>query len=145
MKHFLTSALRVKTLACMIFTAAVLISMILHLFFPDWDITPALLWQSLLISVVGSLLQWLFYSDDVIKTLRYSIRSLLFAPIFFLFIAGCAVLFHWFPMEYASSWLIFTGIFILVFLGFTVGFSIYYRITGRKYDEILDGFKKKQV
>ncbi|MEG1061383.1 MAG: hypothetical protein RSD35_10175 [Oscillospiraceae bacterium] len=38
----------------------------------------------------------------------------------------------------------FIGIFILVFIAITIGFEIYFRVTGRKYDGLLGQYKKQK-
>ena len=38
----------------------------------------------------------------------------------------------------------FIGIFFLIFLVMTVGFEIYFRITGRKYDGLIGQYRKQK-
>lgn len=38
----------------------------------------------------------------------------------------------------------FIGIFFLIFLVMTIGFDIYFRVTGRKYDGLIGQYRKKK-
>ena len=38
----------------------------------------------------------------------------------------------------------FFGIFFLIFIGMTIGFDIYFRITGRKYDGMIGQYRKQK-
>ena len=50
----------------------------------------------------------------------------------------------WFPMDQAGAWAMFIGIFFLIFIAMTIGFDIYFRITGRKYDGMLGQYRKQK-
>lgn len=142
MKRFLSAVLRIKIQACILFAASVVIALAVSLFLPDWSLTETILWQDMLICFVGSFLQWLSYSPDVFKSLRYGVRHLVFAPVFLAFLSVCAYFFHWFPVEYFTAWLLFAGIFLVMFFIISLVFRIYYKMTGKKYDDALLNFKQ---
>ncbi|MEG2053683.1 MAG: DUF3021 family protein, partial [Oscillospiraceae bacterium] len=98
----------------------------------------------LLVSAVGAFIQFLAFTGYIIKNLRYSIRMIIFVVPFAILLTACAVLFNWFPTEVTGAWIIFIGLFVLVFVGITIGFEIYFRVTGKKYDGLLGQYKKQQ-
>jgi len=66
-----------------------------------------------------------------------------FCALFLPLLAYIAWVFQWFPMK-AESWMIFIGIFLVIFAAMTAGFEMYYRITGRKYDGLLGQYRREK-
>ena len=143
MKQFLTSMMEWKTGACLLYTGAMVLYMAV-LFLLDVQPERATLLSLLLVSAAGSLIQFVVFTDRVIKRLRYSLRLLLFVVLFLPLLTGCAALGRWFPLERQGSWMLFAGIFLAIFLIFTAGFELYFHLTGRKYDGILGQYKKQR-
>ena len=144
MKKFLKGVVAWKTSACMIFTA----SMFLYLFF-CWvygtrEVSTGTLWTLFWVSAWASLIQAVCFSDWIIKKMRYTRRSLLFVALFLPLLILMAWRGKWFPMEQAGAWVMFFGIFFLIFIGMTIGFDIYFRITGRKYDGMIGQYRKQK-
>lgn len=144
MKRFMKGLVEWKTLACLIFTAAVVSYLLFSLVFDNHEVTTKWLWSLLLTSMAGSLLQAVCFSDWIIKKMRYTWRSLLFVLLFLPALSLAAWKGEWFPMEQAGSWAVFIGIFFLIFIVMTVGFDIYFRITGRKYDGMIGRYRKEK-
>ena len=44
----------------------------------------------------------------------------------------------------SGAWVTFFGMFFLTFIGMTIGFDIYFRITGRKYDGMIGQYRKQK-
>ena len=97
----------------------------------------------LIVSSVGTFLQLLAFSDRIIKKKRYTFRMVVFAIPFFALLAANAYFLGWFPQE-STNWLIFTVIFLVVFAVMAVGFEIYFRCMGRKYDGLLGQYRKQR-
>lgn len=144
MKRFLKGVVAWKTSACMIFTAAVFIYLVFCLIYDTREVSAVMLWGLLGVSVAGSLIQALCFSDWIIKKLRYTWRSLLFVLLFLPMLTLAAWKLEWFPMDESGAWLLFIGIFFLIFLAMTLGFEIYFRITGRKYDGLIGQYRKQK-
>ena len=143
MKRFLVEAVRFKTSTCMAFTASVIIYSLIALLYGDSTVTIATLGQLLFASALCTLLQGIFFSDLFIKKMRYSLRLLCSLPAYFAAILGCALLFHWFPLGNWRAWLLFAAIFIVLFTDIVAGFEIYFRFTGRKYDDLLQRYREE--
>ena len=68
---------------------------------------------------------------------------IIFAIPLFAMLASIAYFFEWFPFE-AGYWLAFTIIYLIVLTVMTVGFEIYYRALGKKYDGLLGQYRKQK-
>ncbi len=84
-----------------------------------------------------SLLQYIFFSGQVLKRPSYFLRLAVFCGLTLALCCGFAWAFRWFPLENAGAWASFAVIFFLAFLVFTLGFEIYFRAVGKKYDALL--------
>ena len=144
MKRFFQFVLHAMAHACPLFTGTVLLYMLIASA-TGWasSMSFSTLLQFLAVSVAGTLLQCLAFTDYVFKRMRYTRRSLLFACLFLPLLSAFALGFRWFPVENASSWLIFLGIFLLIFVGMTAGFEVYFRMQGKKYDGLLGQYRRR--
>ena len=98
----------------------------------------------LLVCALGSAIQYLCFTDDILKKMRYTRRALLFLALFFPLLAGAAWLFRWFPTDQVGAWLVFGGAFAAAFAVFTLGFELFYRAAGRKYDGLLGQYRRER-
>ena len=145
MKNFLEGVLAWKTAAALMFSASVVICIVLLLFLGEAVIPIPVLISLLLVSAGGTFLQMLAFTDRIIKKMRYAARMLLFAIPFLALLAANAYLFRWFPLDGALYWLLFVGIFLVTFIGGTVAFEIYFRVMGKKYDGLLGEYREQKA
>ena len=122
--------------------------MFIYLFFSTifnhQQISLVMLWTLFAVSVAATLIQGVCFSDWIFKKLRYTWRSLLFIVLFLPTLTLTTWKAKWFPMEQAGSWAVFIGMFFLIFIVMTIGFDIYFRFTGRKYDGMLGQYRKQK-
>lgn len=144
MKQFLKGVVAWKTSLCMTFTAAIFIYLIFSLIFDNHQVSTATLWTLFFACAAASLIQAVCFSTWIIKKMRYTLRSLLFVALFLPALTLAAWKGEWFPMEEAGAWAMFIGMFFLIFVVMTIGFDIYFRITGRKYDGLLGQYRKEK-
>lgn len=144
MKKFLEWVMEWKILTCFSFTGFSLMYIICALAMGERTVEIKSLLSILLIACVGCLFQFVCFSDNVIKRMRYSARLLLFAAVFLPTVIGAALLFQWFPPQSGLSWILFISIFVIGFVVITLGFEIYFRMTGKKYDGLLGQYKKER-
>lgn len=143
MKKFLKGVLTWKTYACMMFTGSVAVFLAVA-YLLGWDGIPlGVLLQLLLLSVIGSLLQGIMFTEWIIKSMAYPARLLLFAVIFLAVLSAFAWKGQWFPAGKFGNWLVFAGIFFAAFAVMTAGYEIYFRLAGKKYDGLLGERQKK--
>ncbi len=144
MKKFLKGLIEWKMSACALFTATVFIYLFFCLIYDNREVSTAMLWGLFWVSVAGSLIQAVCFSDWIIKKMRYTWRSLLFVLLFLPVLSFAAWKAEWFPADRTGAWVMFIGIFFLIFLVMTVGFDIYFQVTGRKYDGLIGQYRKKK-
>ena len=138
MKRFVETVFAIKVNACLCFTGIMIVSVLVELL---WGITLVAPWrvtQMLVLSLICGALQYVFYSGRVVKRMGSFGRVTCFMLLLFMAVAAFAVAFGWFPLEHLSAWGVFFGIFIVAFLAIGTGFEIMFRITGRRYTNLLD-------
>ena len=128
----------------LMFTGSMIIFIIISLLFKNETIEIKTILSILLISVLGSLIQCIAFTNLLIKKASYSIRLIIFVIPFLAVLTLCAICFNWFPKDNIGSWLTFIIIFIAIFIVMTIGFEIYFRIAGKKYDGLLGQYKKER-
>ena len=144
MKRFLRGVIEWKTGVCFMYTGSMVLYLVFLLVFDQQMVSTFMLWSLLLACMLGALVQMVCWSDLVIKNMRYTLRSLLFVAIFLPMLALLGWKAQWFPAESLESWAIFVGIFFAIYLAMTIGFDIYFRATGRKYDGLLGQYRKEK-
>lgn len=144
MKKFWAVAMALKERTAMIYTGA----MCFYLFFLfvfQWESVPLhMLFSMLLVSIAAALMQILAFSNLILKKLSYTWRLVVFAIPFGAVLTACAVVFRWFPIENPGAWITFGVIFVVIFVLCMAGFELYFRLSGRKYDDKLDWYKKNR-
>lgn len=144
MKKFLKGLIEWKMSACAMFTAAMFIYLCFCVLYKTQEVSTAMLWGLFWVCAAGSLIQAVCYSDWIIRKLRYTWRSLLFVLLFLPVLYFAARKLQWFPMDHKGAWLLFVGIYLVIFVVMTVGFEIYFQVTGRKYDGLIGQYRKKK-
>ena len=143
MNRFLRFVAVWKTGMGLMFTGTVVLYLVFCLILGQETVAAAILWSLLAISVAGTSLQALCFTELLIRRMRYTWRLLLFCMLFFPLLAVIAWAFHWFPMG-GGNWLVFTGIFLAIFAVMTAGFEIYFRVTGNKYNGLLGQYRREK-
>lgn len=143
MKKFFQVVIVVKERAALIYTA----TMCFYLFFlfmyqQESAPLPTLL-SLLLVSIAAGMMQVVAFSDLLFKKLAYGWRMVVFAVPFFVVLTAFAVGFGWFPTEDIGAWVSFVVIFLVIFLFITAGIELYYHLSGRKYNDRLDWYRRR--
>lgn len=128
---------------CCMFTGSTLLFMLIAFLSGQKTISIETLFSILILSAAGTFIQFLAFTNYIIKKMRYTRRLLLFMLLFLPVLSLCALCFRWFPAAKVGSWILFVIIFLAVFIIMTIGFEIYYHAAGRKYDGLLGQYKAK--
>ena len=143
MKRFMKCVLEWKTGASLAFTASMLIYVVIALAMGERQIEATAVFAMLLLSLTGTFVQYLCFTDNIIKNMRYTRRLMLFGALFIPLLTGIALLFGWFPARNSGAWLLFLGLALAVFAAMTLGFELYFRVAGRKYDGLLGQYRRE--
>lgn len=132
-----------KLNACLIFTGIMLLHLVLQFFLGAPAIALTRVWQYLFAALLLSAIQAVAFHPLVFPRLRYRARSLIFLPPALTVLLLFAYFGGWFPVEYFSAWVIFAGIFAVIYVVVSIAFGLYCRITGESYNQALDRYKQK--
>lgn len=144
MKKLLEAVIAIKERTALIYTASMCFYMFFLFVFKQESAPLPILFSLLLVSAAAGAMQLVAFSSLVIKKLAYGWRVVVFVVPFGAVLTAFAVGFHWFPTENAGAWLTFAAIFIVIFLAITAGIELYYRLSGRKYDDRLDWYRRNK-
>lgn len=142
MKKFFDVVIAVKERAALNYTAAMCFYMFFLWVFKQEGASLPMLFSLLLMGAAAGLMQVVAFSDLLIKKLAYGWRMVLFFVVFGAILTASAVGFGWFPTDKAGAWVSFAVIFVLIFAAIAAGIEIYYRASGRKWDDRLDWYRR---
>lgn len=144
MKKFLQIVIAIKERASLSYTAAMFIYMVFLWVFKQEAAPLSMLFSLMIVCVAAGTMQLVAFSDLLFKKLAYGWRLVVFVIPFGAVLTAFAVGFGWFPTEDVRAWVEFGVIFIVIFLAITAGIEIYYRLSGRKYDDKLDWYRRSR-
>ena len=144
MKKFFQAAAAIKEAAALCYTAAMCFYMLSLWMFRQNTADLSVLFSLLLVCIAAGTMQVVAFSGLFIKKLPYGWRMMVFFVPFFAVLTGFAVGFGWFPTENAGAWVTFVVIFLVISLLITAGIELYYRLSGRKYDDRLDWYRRNK-
>ena len=144
MKKFFQAVAAIKETASLCYTGAMCFYLFFLWVFKQEGAGLPMLFSLLAVSVAAGTMQVAAFSNLFIKKLSYGWRMVVFVIPFFALLTAFAVGFGWFPTESVGAWVSFIVIFIVIFLFITVGIELYYRLSGRKWDDRLDWYQKNR-
>lgn len=144
MKKFFQVVTTVKERAALNYTAAMCFYIFFLWLFKQETVSLPMLFSLLVVGIAAGAMQVLAFSDLVFKKLAYGWRMALFFAVFGGILTAFAVGFGWFPTDNVWAWVSFAAMFILIFAAIAAGIEIYYRASGRKWDDRLDWYRKNR-
>ncbi len=144
MKKFFQVVCAIKECISLCYTGAMCFYLLFLFVFQQEGATLPMLFSLLAVCIAAGTMQVVAFSDLLFKKLAYAWRMVVFAIPFFAVLTAFAVGFDWFPTENVGAWMTFVAIFIVIFLFITLGIELYYRLSGRKYDDRLDWYRKNR-
>lgn len=143
MKKFIEVTASVKSLGAIFFAGLIIVYTVFGGFFGLREISFPLVWQALFIALIASMLHFLAFTDAVLKKAGYLHRCILFSIPLFIALSGFAYFGKWFPANNVINWFIFAALYLFFFGAVLIAFSLYFRITGRRYTEMLNIYKQR--
>ena len=110
----------------------------------EYSIPFAFIIQGAALSIIIAVLWEIFFGEVLIKKWRFFKRALVFNFLLTLLIVICFLTSFVLPSDWAYLWLIGTGILAFGIAIMSLLNEIYYRKTGKQYNEILRVYKEKQ-
>lgn len=144
MKKFFQAVAAVKECACLCYTGTMCLYMFFLWVFRQEGASLPMLFSLLIVCVAAGAMQVVAFSNLLFKKLSYGWRMAVFAVPFFAVLTAFAVGFGWFPTENAGAWVSFAVVFIVILAAITAGIELYYRLSGRKWDDRLDWYRRRK-
>jgi len=144
MKKLFEVSIAMKSIAAMVLAGQIFLFLIVGSFYGLTSMDFSFIWQAIVVAITVSVLQYIAFTEDVIKKMRYSLRLVTFSLPLYLILSAYAIIFRWFPIS-INTWLLFTLIFITIFGAFIFAFALYTKVTGKKFNESLDAYNRKNA
>lgn len=144
MKKFFQVAAVIKECTSLCYTAAMCFYMFFLFVFKQEAADLSTLFSLLIVAIAAGTMQVAAFSNLLFKKLAYSWRLVLFFVVFGAVLTAFAVAFKWFPTERTEAWVTFAAIFIVIFAAITAGIELYYRLSGRKWDDKLNWYRRSR-
>lgn len=144
MRTFFDVVVAVKQRAALCYTAAMCIYIFFLWVFRQEGASLPMLFSLLVVGTAAGLMQVVAFSNVLFKKLAYGWRMVLFFVVFGAILTAFAVGFGWFPTDNMGAWVSFAVIFVLIFAAIAGGIEIYYRASGRRWDDRLDWYRKNR-
>jgi len=144
MKKLFEVSVAIKSVAAMVLAGQIFLFVIIGSFFGLSSMDFSFIWQAIAIAAITAIIQYIAFTEDVIKKMRYSLRLVVFSIPLYAILATFVVIFRWFPAN-IYTWLTFTLIFLLIFGAMNAAFEIYTRVTGKKLNECLNAYNRKNA
>ena len=144
MKKFFQVCTSIKELTALCYTAAMCFYMFFLWVFKQEDASLSMLFSLLLVCMAAGTMQVAAFSDLLFKKLAYGWRLMVFVVPFGAVLTATAVICGWFPTDQTAAWVMFGVVFVLIFVAITGGIELYYRLSGRKWNDRLDWSRKNR-
>lgn len=131
---------RIAVSTCVMFTVfmALLTAIALVLAGPRYGLVYTV---TLMVAVfVLAVLQFIWFSDCLIKRLAYALRILGFGLCAFAALVVCALLGSWVPVDNPYAWVTFTLIYLVILGLMCIGYQVYFKKTCGSYDAALQRY-----
>ena len=144
MKKFFQVCTSIKELTALCYTAAMCFYMFFLWVFKQEDASLSMLFSLLLVCMAAGTMQVAAFSDLLFKKLAYGWRLMVFVVPFGAVLTATAVICGWFPTDQTAAWVMFGVFFVLIFVAITGGIELYYRLSGRKWNDRLDWYRRNR-
>lgn len=102
-----------------------------------------LLLSFFLAGLLIAICQFVWFTDKFIKKMSYIARTVVFGLCIYVALVICVFVGGWFPISNMVSWIAFTIGFLIMLIGITLGYHIYYKRTAGSYEEALKAYHDK--
>lgn len=94
-------------------------------------------------SLLFAILRGIWFTDKLIRKRAYPARIAGFGITGFVALAACAWIGRWFPADNIWAWVSFSVIFLVILIGFCIGYQIYFKKTVGSFDDALRKYHEK--
>ena len=143
MKRTIQIIAAIKTIAMFAFTGGIMLSVFASMLLGRDSISLSSIWQIIFLSLIYGSLQLAAFSETMLGRMRTTGRMTLLGLSMLAILSAFALIFEWFPVQIPANWLIFAGLYVVVFFGAALAFRIVFRLGGIKYNELLIAYNAR--
>ncbi len=144
MKKLVEITMSIKSFGAMIFAGLLILYTVIGGFFGLQELSFSLVWQALFIALIASGIYFVAFSESVFPHLKPIVRFLIFSIPTLAVLSVFALFFKWFPTDNIAYWLIFGAAYLLLFGILIVVVKMLFKITGKRYTDLLSAYQAKQ-
>lgn len=144
MREFLRKNLEFKVVTTMFFTSEIVIYTMVAPFIGEDSISLNIIWQMVLISVILTLLQYLFYATSIFDKIKTWKRVLIHYILLLVLGYGSSKIFNWFDTSDMDNIIIAASIFTVSFVLFAGAIAVYNKLAGDQFNEKLRIYKSSR-
>lgn len=144
MREFFRKNLEIKMVGTMFFASEVIIYTMVAPFLGENSISLNLIWQMIIISIILTLLQYLFYATAAFDKIKIWIKVIIHYILLLILGYGCTKIFNWFDTSNIKNVMLATVIFTVSFVLFAGSIALYNKVAGDQFNEKLRIYKNSR-
>lgn len=144
MREFFRKNLEIKMVGTMFFASEVIIYTLVAPFLGENSISLNLIWQMIIISIILTLLQYLFYATATFDNMKTWIKVIIHYILLLILGYGCTKIFNWFDTSNIKNVILATSIFTVSFALFAGSIALYNKVAGDQFNEKLRIYKNSR-
>lgn len=144
MKKFFRKNLEIKMVATMFFASEVIIYAMIAPFLGENEISLKLIWQMVIVSLILTLLQYLFYATPTFDKIKTWVKVVIHYVLLLILGYGCAKILNWFDTSSIKNIMLAATIFTISFALFAGSIALYNKVAGDQFNEKLRIYKNSK-
>lgn len=144
MKKFMQLIAAIKSIAALAFTGGIMLVTVASMLLGKEFVSVGIIWQTIFLALIYGVLQYIAFSENVFARMRTPGRMTILSLSMLIALAAFAIVFQWFPIGNIINWLIFLGIYCVVFVVATIALRIVFHVGELKYNNLLAAYKARQ-
>ena len=143
MKKVIQLIAAIKMVGMFAFTGGVMLTLFASMFLGRDSIYISHIWQIIVLSLIYGSLHFIAFSESMPWNITTTGRMALLGVSMLAALAAFAFIFGWFPAQNPINWLIFAGLYAVIYFTAILVFRLVFRLGGMKYNELLIAYKAR--
>ena len=141
MKEFFEVTYKIKSLVALFFMGGSFMYFVVSLVSGNKHMPISFLWQMFILALLLTLMQYVIYHDKLLPKVSVKVKVVFHYAILLITLISFIYLFNWFNLKNFKYFIIFYSIYTLYFIIMCMYFSFYYKITGERFNKMLNKYK----
>lgn len=143
MKKFIEITTQFKFVWGMFFAAIILIYVTTSMICGNSSMDLIVVWQIVGVTILLTTFHYLFFGDIILHSLTIKYKLLIHSLLCYISLLLTAIMSNWFSIT-KFSLILFTGGYIILYIGCILSFYLYYKFTGEELNNRLTAYKEKK-